>query len=76
MRLSLTKAVILSCTFWRLPDCRLMRSLRAARGPLGGIERAIADANGPALTTDQETAISTLLQEFCGEPEADTQHRS
>ena len=64
MRLSLIKAVILSCTFLALAGLSINAQPPGGRGPLGGIERAIADANGPALTTDQETAISTLFKNF------------
>jgi Spy/CpxP family protein refolding chaperone len=37
---------------------------RAQRDPLGFLKRAITEANAPALTSDQETQLNTLITNF------------
>jgi Spy/CpxP family protein refolding chaperone len=58
------KAALLLCVVVMSVQLAMAQGIRPQRDALGGLKHALQEAGAAALTTDQETALNTLISSF------------
>ena len=58
------KAALLLCVVVMSVQLALAQGTRPQRDALGGLKHALQEASAAALTSDQETALNTLISSF------------